>query len=437
MANCDGPVDNLQSEPHHIPNLLHARKILKQLELLPKTTDFLCCSRCFTLHREWDDRSAVHVCNVREALDPSATNICGTALVIKRRKILVQSLIDWIGRMLSRRDIEQELEVASYQSRPPLETISSILDGAWVRSLMGLDGRPFLPSSSPELNLLLSLNVDSFHPLGLKPAGSHYSSTGIYMTLLSLPASIRYKKENMFLFSIIPGPSAPHAEYLNSILMPLLDELEILWSGVYYSCTALKPDGRLVRVCMACVVCDLLAALQVAGLASHSSDILPCAFCHIRGSEMKQKNQQAPLRSRASLERLGNEWLKKDSALERKKHFKCHGVRFTALSRLSYWDITRSKVVDAMHTFMLDGLSRHISSLLGMDSNIPDANEICAPQLLSEADLFDAELVLWAGKRSQVEALGRIGVVSLCHARGLRHAGGIKTLIAMLWVPLI
>jgi len=419
-----------------IPRLLDIRKVLKQLRLLPRTTTFLCCSRCFTLHCEWSSHEKEFICPTYERLDSSITAICGTPLLIKERQVVAQSLIDWIGRMLARPDIEHALEIASYQQRRHSETVSSILDAAWVRGLVWLDGRPFLPSSAPELNLLLSLNVDSFHPFGLKPAGVHYSSTGVYMALLSLPGDIRYKKENMFFFTLIPGPSSPHGEHINSILKPLIDELEVLWSGVYYSCTAMKPGGRLVRVAMGCVVCDLPAALQVAGFAHHSSNNFPCAFCDITGAEMKQGNTKARLRSRAHLEKLGKMWLAKETSLEREQHFKKHSVRFTELSRLSYFDLTRSKVIDTMHTFFLGGIDRHISALLGMDSRTPDASGIAPPQLLSEVDHFDAEVTLQGGVRSQVQALGRIGIVSLCYARGLRVAGSVKMLMSLLWVSL-
>ena len=411
-----------------------ARKIMHRLDLIPRTVGFICCSRCFTLHHERDAKEAVFIC--RNLLDPLTGQICGEQAAVQQRQIMVQSLINWIGRMLGRANVEKELEDASYQQRPPLEATSSILNAAWVRSLAGKDGRPFLPSLPPELNLLLSVNVDGFHPLGLKPAGAHYTSTGIYLALLSLPANLRYRKENMFFFTLIPGPEAPHGEQLNSILSPLVDELEALWSGVHYSCTARKPGGRLVRAAMGCIVCDLVAALQVAGLAHHSSDILPCAFCHIRGAEMKQSSARAraPLRSRAQLEQLGQEWLELNSTSKRQKHFKQHGVRFTVFSRLPYFDITRSKVIDAMHAFFLNGVSRHINSLLGMDSRVPETSEVSSPQLLHEADLFDAEIILRSKIPSKVAALGRLALVSLCHARGLRCAGSAKSLMAVLWV---
>ena len=431
----NSPQNNSVPALGDISGFSDARKVMHRLDLIPRTVDFICCSRCFALHHEWDMQETEFICH--NQLDTLTGRICGQRVVIQQRQIVVQSLIGWIGRMLGRANVERELEDASYQQRLPLEGTSSILNAAWVRSLAGKDGRPFLPSSPPELNLLLSVNVDGFHPLGLKPAGAHYTSTGIYLALLSLPVNLRYRKENMFFFTLIPGPEAPHGEHLNSILSPLVDELEVLWSGVRYSCTSRKPGGRLVRVAMGCIVCDLVAALQVAGLAHHSSDILPCAFCHIRGTEMKQSNVSVPLRSRAQLERLGHEWLALNSTSKRQKHFKQYGVRFTVFSRLPYFDITRAKVIDAMHAFFLNGFSRHINGLLGMDSRVPDASKVSSPQLLPEADLFDAEVILQSRIPSKVEALGRLAVVSLCHARGLRCAGGMKALIAALWVSLL
>lgn len=411
---------------------IDVRRLIRALKLPPATSSFICCSKCFHLHHEWNPQASFILC--QNIPDPSQNQSCGTHLVIRERRMVVQSLINWIGRMLSRVDIEHILEDQSYQERPKKFTVTEALDAKWARELTGPSGRPFFPSLRPELHLLLSLNVDSFNPFGMKPAGVHYSATGVYMTLMSLPAGIRYRKENTFFYTLTPGPGAPHNDDINSILAPLVAELEALWTGIYISETAKLKKGRIVRAAMGCLVCDLLAALQVAGLGDHSRDSFPCAFCKIRGRDMKQGNVKAPLRTRTELEALAREWHDLDTSEKRKKHFERYSVRYSVLSRLPYYDITRSKVIDSMHTHLLDQLERHINGLLGMDSRVPDASEISMPPMLSEADLFDAECILRDGSTSKIISLGRKAIVSLCSVRGLRFAGSIPTLVDTLVV---
>lgn len=171
-------------------------------------------------------------------------------------------------------------------------------------------------------------------------------------------------------------------------------------------------------------------------LCHHSRGIFPCAFCKIRGRDLKQSNTIAPLRTRAELEELGDQWKHLGSTSERLQHWEEFGVRYTPLSRLPYYDVTRSKVIDSMHTYLLDGLERHINGLLGMDSRVTDADAVQAPAMVSADDLFDAECVLRDGSPKAVAALGRRAVISLCHVRRLRYATSIETLVQALQVSL-
>lgn len=50
------------------------------------------------------------------------------------------------------------------------------------------------------------------------------------MTVLNLPRDVRYKRENVILCSLIPGPKEP--ANVNPFLKPLVEELLELWDGV-------------------------------------------------------------------------------------------------------------------------------------------------------------------------------------------------------------
>ena len=91
--------------------------------------------------------------------------------------------------------------------------------------------QPFL--SEPD-NLALQLNFDGFQPWKRRV----YSVDAVYLTILNLPRSERYKKENCILVALIP----PHCEgkgnmqkflrchAMNRLLIPLIDELKQLWN---------------------------------------------------------------------------------------------------------------------------------------------------------------------------------------------------------------
>ena len=51
------------------------------------------------------------------------------------------------------------------------------------------------------------------------------------MVIFNLPREVRYKRENVILIGLIPGPKEPPLS-INSYLTPLVSELLKLWNGV-------------------------------------------------------------------------------------------------------------------------------------------------------------------------------------------------------------
>ena len=60
--------------------------------------------------------------------------------------------------------------------------------------------------------------VFSFHT-------SEYSVGVIYLCLNNLPRTLRYKRENIIIVGIIPGPSEPKL-IMDSYIMPLVQDLK-------------------------------------------------------------------------------------------------------------------------------------------------------------------------------------------------------------------
>ena len=71
------------------------------------------------------------------------------------------------------------------------------------------------------------LNIDWFQPY------DHftYSLGVVYLVIINLPHAQRYKRQNVILVGVIPGPSQPPLS-INSYLSPLVKELLQLWNRV-------------------------------------------------------------------------------------------------------------------------------------------------------------------------------------------------------------
>ena len=115
------------------------------------------------------------------------------------------------------------------------------------------------------------INIDWFQPY------THtVSSVGvIYLVVMNLPRTLRFKLENIILVGIIPGPSDPEHD-INSFLDPLVNELLDFWTGVKL-CVKTVAE-KLVRCSLLCVSCDLPAARKACGFLSYTAR-LGCSQC--------------------------------------------------------------------------------------------------------------------------------------------------------------
>ena len=116
------------------------------------------------------------------------------------------------------------------------------------------------------------LNIDWFQPF----SGCVYSVGVLYLAIMNLPRSHRYKRQNILILGIIPGPSEPPLT-INSYLSPLVSELLQLWQWVL-----MKVDGcgeKVIRAALLAVACDLPAGQKVCGFLSHSAGV-PIVTAH-------------------------------------------------------------------------------------------------------------------------------------------------------------
>lgn len=102
--------------------------------------------------------------------------------------------------------------------------MNDVYDGKLWKDFQFINEQTFLQG---DLGLGLILNIDWFQPYKL----TNYSVGVIFLAVMNLPRNIRYKRENIILVGIIPGPSEPSHD-LNSYLKPLVKELTELWTGI-------------------------------------------------------------------------------------------------------------------------------------------------------------------------------------------------------------
>ena len=206
-------------------------------------------------------------------------------------------------------------------------------------------------------NLGLMLNIDWFTPYKHSP----YTVGAIYLVVLNLPRSERYKIENVILVGIIPGPGEPSLN-LNTYLQLLVDELKELWdSGI-----EVKVGSKVVEVkaALLCVACDVPAARKVCGFLGHNAR-LGCSKCTKPfdcprfGKVLYCGFEDWPLRDEQCHRKNAQMSLDQTSATKRAKVESSTGSRYTALMQLPYFSCTRMHVIDPMHNLFL-GSARHM-----------------------------------------------------------------------------
>lgn len=109
------------------------------------------------------------------------------------------------------------------------------------------------------------LNCDWFQPY----KHVRYGVGVLYLTVLNLPCSIRFKPENVLIAGIIPGPKEPQQYGMNSYLRSLVKELNALWrDGISIKCGS---EAVRVHAALIATVYDIPAASKLGGLLGHNS----------------------------------------------------------------------------------------------------------------------------------------------------------------------
>lgn len=188
------------------------------------------------------------------------------------------------------------------------------------------------------------MNVDWFQPF------SHVSDSigALYLVILNLPRQERYKKENMILVGVIPGPKEPSLN-INSYLAPLVHELNEFYIGVTLPCIC--QDGKsyqsvLIRLCLICVACDMPALRKVCGFLSFNA-LQGCTRC-LKTFPTKEFGEKPdfsgynrtlwPVRDLAIHRQKCSEYVNCNTKSAQKAIEKELGIRYSVLIELPYFN---------------------------------------------------------------------------------------------------
>lgn len=233
----------------------------------------------------------------------------------------------------------------------------------------------------------LMLNMDFFQPY--KHVRQSYGV--LYLSLMNLPRSERFKQENILLVGVIPAfehePSS-----LNPFLKPLVDEFQEFWASGVRLYTAESPKYKLLfRLALMCVACDIPAARKCCGFKGHNAN-MGCSRCGKSfpggfGSKdfsgfnrdrwpsrdlKKHKDICMKLKSCKTLTNL--------HAIEVQT-----GIKYSILVELEYFDPIRFTIVDPMHNLFLGTAKTVIKQIWLKRGIIQEAN---FPVLQTRVDIM-------------------------------------------------
>ena len=361
------------------------RSCASQFRLDPVVSQFVSCPSCHCLYPYLPGESlveglpAIMHCTFKQT--PQSEQ-CDTALwklqtispnqtkYTPRKKFLYQVLKHWIGRLVSRKGIENYLD--NFPTGPPSDP-DGLIDDIWLspifQNLKDAAGNPFFPPPAGEGRLVFSLSVDGFNPYHKKVAGISATTTGIWLVVLNLPPHLRHLPEYICPLGFIEGK--PALDQVNHYLQLVVNDLKELWEpGIFVSRTHNYPMGRRFLGMLIPLVADMLAAHQAIGLASPTSHHF-CTFCDldIHDIDVLDPNEW-PAKNVDHIHCFTTLW--KESANERHQNqvFEAFGLRWSPLLELPYWDPVLYTIIDSMHALDLGLLHHHCREFFIVDPTV-------------------------------------------------------------------
>ena len=269
------------------------------------------------------------------------------------------SLISSLQCLLSRRGFYQQCQ-HWYQTSSDCSMLSDVYDGEiWRQFFPSQEKEPVLDKNN---GICFMLNIDWFQPFKHRI----YSIGVLYLAIINLPRSVRFKRENIIIVGLIPGPSEPKLN-INSYLSPLVSELLVLWHGIDF--TTHDAGTQNIRCALLCIGCDLPAGRKACGFLSYNAN-LGCSRCYCNfgtgifgrqnysGFDRSKWNSRDNKKHRIAIESI----LKCKTKTTRNHKERELGCRYSCLLQLPYFDPVRMLIIDPMHNLYL-GTTKYIFNL--------------------------------------------------------------------------
>lgn len=280
----------------------------------------------------------------------------GNVVLYPKQIYTYKSIIESLKELLARPDFSMKCE--AWRNLPCRdEYFNDVFDGQVWKDFQIPDGVPFLCIPN---NFAFQINVDWFNPF----THTQHSEGAIYMSVMNLPRQDRFLQENVMLVGVIPGPKEPPL-HINSFLKPLVDELKELWRGV--PLTNAKGQTIFVRAALLCAGCDIPATRKVGGFVGHRAT-KGCSKCCLSfptesfGEKPDYSNYSRDLwekRSNDKHREMARKYQESNTQADQRKIEREHGIRYTVLLELPYFDASRMCTIDPMHNLLL-GTAKHV-----------------------------------------------------------------------------
>jgi len=187
----------------------------------------------------------------------------GSFFLHPKRLYCFRKLTDSLTALLSKPGFLESCESWRGRNNQQSNSMTDSFDGKIWREFKDVNGEEYFATPG---NMGVMLNVDWFQPY----KHTQYSLGVLYLVLMNLPRSERFKPENVIIVGMIPGPNEPKG-HINTFLQPLVDELIDLWDGVILENKQCLGGMFKIRVALLALCCDVPAARKCGGFAGHSA----------------------------------------------------------------------------------------------------------------------------------------------------------------------
>lgn len=363
---------SLTSHPlqHCFPKSLHNLNMIASVNQLPEYKKFVVCPdpKCCKLYEETllQEASSIPLCEKQMYNSRCAKQLgyekflsFGKIRLMPYKTFVYLSPIVWLKKFYNIEAFKWLLQIQQNYSSDS-RYINDVWDGRIWKSFKDHDNWFFQDIH----NVAFIMNVDWFKPY----KRSEYKIGGIYLNILNLPRTERYKTKWTMLIGLIPGPTEPK-ENINSFLQPLVNDLIELWNGIQIG------SDTTIRAALIAVSCDIPAARKVCQFLSHKANkgCSRCEFEALRENPRDVTSRMSYFTTSVLVPRLNDtvraqadEFKDARNKTEAREIQKKNGIRWSELLRLTYFDIVSMTMVDPMHTVFL-GMIRHETELIFQD----------------------------------------------------------------------